>query len=124
MKIKELSDLCRSQELVIKEVNQQLNDKRALFASETQRMHQQSQQLQTEVQQLQAELRRVQNQLASHQQNSEQRLTSLMTQLNQSRQEQVSGAKKKTQHTSFLSTNHMFLILMHSMLMRYSRVIG
>ena len=91
--MKKLSDLREqnmSQELVIKEVNQQLIDKRALFASESQRMYQQSQQLQAETQQLQAELHRAENQLASHQQSSEQRLTSLTTQLNLARQEQVS----------------------------------
>ena len=91
--MKKLSDLREqnaSQELVIKEVNQQLIDKRALFASESQRMYQQSQQLQAETQRLQAELHRAENQLASQQQSSEQRLTSLTTQLNLARQEQVS----------------------------------
>lgn len=81
--------MSKSQELVIREVNQQLGDKRALFTSESQRMAQQSQQLQAEIQRLREELTRVQNQLASHQQTSDQQLTSLTTQLNMARQEQV-----------------------------------
>lgn len=88
-KIRDLSEMNASQDLIIRDVNQQLSDKQALFASETDRMHQQSQQLQGTIQSLQTELQRVQNQLASHQQNSEQQLTSLTAQLNMSRQEQV-----------------------------------
>ena len=92
--MKKLSDMREqnmSQDLVIKEVNQQLSDKRSLFASESQRMHQQTQQMQAEIQRLHADLHRAQNQLAGHQQSSEQRLTSLTTQLNLARQEQVGG---------------------------------
>lgn len=89
-RIRDLSELSASQDLIIKDVNQQLSDKQALFASETDRMHQQNQQLQGTIQSLQGELQRVQNQLASHQHNSEQQLSSLTAQLNMSRQEQVS----------------------------------
>ena len=96
LKIQELSNQLLSQELVAREVNQQLRDKRALFASETQRMHQLSQQqeaqvkaLQTELGGLQGEMTRVQNLLASQQQNYELRLTSLTTQNNMAKQEQV-----------------------------------
>ena len=90
LKVQELTNQGKSQDLVIREVNQQLSDKRALFASETQRMHQQSQQLQAEAQRLQTELSRVQNQLATQRQAGDQQLTSLTTQLNMARQEQVS----------------------------------
>ena len=89
-RIRDLSELSASQDLIIRDVNQQLSDKQALFASETDRMHQQNQQLQGTIQSLQGELQRVQNQLASHQHNSEQQLSSLTAQLNMSRQEQVS----------------------------------
>lgn len=93
-KVRDLTELNKSQEVVIKHVYQELTDKRDLFASETQRMHQQNQQLQAEMQRLQAELLRVQNQLASHQQTSEQQLTSLTTRLNMSRQEQVRNCSR------------------------------
>lgn len=116
LKTQELSNTILSQEVVIKEVNQQLADKRQLHHSETQRMHTQSQQQgaqisslqselarvqgllasqqrssqhQAEVESLRAELTRAQNQLATQQQNYELRLTSLTTQSNMARQEQV-----------------------------------
>ena len=112
----ELTNLVLSQEVVIKEVNQQLSDKRHLHHTETQRMAAQSQQqqshiaslqaelgrlqgllasqqqssgLQAEIDSLRSELGRAQNQLATQQQNYELRLTSLTTQTNMARQDQV-----------------------------------
>ena len=116
LKVQELTNQVLSLEVVIKEVNQQLSDKRHLHHTETQRMAAQSQQqqsriaslqselgrlqgvlasqqqssgLQTEIESLWSELSRAQNQLATQQQNYELRLTSLTTQTNMARQDQV-----------------------------------
>ena len=116
LKIQELSNMVLSQELIIREVNQQLTDKRHLHETETQRMgslsqqqqtqisslqaelgrlqshltgQQQSSQQQAEIESLRSELSRAQNQLATQQQSYELRLTSLTTQSNMARQEQV-----------------------------------